>query len=110
MATLSNYLIPLVNIPQQFQIDLAGQTYQLTNKWNDMAQSWYLDIADSAGNPIACGIPFITGDDLLDGLEYLGIDGSLIVYTNGDPTAVPTLDDLGADSNLYFQTAAANGG
>lgn len=108
MAT-SNYLIPLENVPQQFTIDLAGTTYTLINKWNDMAQSWYLDILDSAQNPIVCGMPFVTGADLLAGLAYLGIDGSLIVYTNGDSSAVPTLDNLGVDSNLYFQTAAANG-
>lgn len=109
MATPSNYLIPLVNLPQQFTIDLAGITYTLVSKWNDVAQSWFLDILDSVQNPIACGIPLITGADLLVGLEYLGIDGSLIVYTNGDPTAVPTLNNLGVDCNLYFQSTAANG-
>lgn len=110
MSTLSNYTVPLVNLPQVFTIDLAGVTYTLTSKWNDQAQSWYLDIADSAQNPIACGIPFITGADLLSGLAYLGINGSFIVYTDGDNSAVPTQDNLGVDSNLYFQTAAASGG
>lgn len=108
MAT-STFILPLVNVPQIFTINLAGVTYTLTSKWNDIAQSWYLDIADAAQNPIACGLPFVTGADLLAGLEYLGIQGSLIVYTNGDAAAVPTLDNLGADSNLYFQTAVAGG-
>lgn len=110
MATLSNYLIPLVNVPQQFSIDLGGTIYTLTSKWNDMAQSWYLDVADQDQNPIACGIPFITGADLLSGLQYLGFGGALIVYTNGMPSAVPTLDNLGADANLYFQSSAVNNG
>lgn len=107
---LSNYLIPLQNVPQQFVIDLGGTTYTMTNKWNDMAQSWYCDIADQDQNPIACGIPFITGADLLSGLQYLGFDGALIVYTNGMPSEVPTLDSLGGDSNLYFQSSAVNNG
>lgn len=107
---MQNFLIPLVNLPQQFTIDLAGVTYTLVNKWNDMAQGWYLDILDSAQVPIVTGIPFVTGTDLLAGLEYLGIEGSLIVYTNGDQWAVPTLQNLGVDSNLYFQTDAADGG
>src|SRR6266576_1230143 len=106
---ISNYLLPLVNIPQQFTIDLAGVTYTLVSKWNDMAQSWYLDILDSTQTPIACGIPFITGADLLAGLAYLGIDGGFVVYTTGDTSAVPTENNLGADCNLYFQTAAASG-
>lgn len=102
--TLNNYLIPIENVPQQFAIDLAGVTYTLTSKWNDMAQCWYLDIADADQNSIAAGIPFTTGADLLKGLAYLGIDGGLIVYTNGDASAIPTLDNLGTDCNLYFQT------
>ena len=109
MNALTNYLIPLENVPQTFTIDLAGVTYTLTSKWNDMAQSWYLDIADESGNPICAGMPFITGADLLSGLAYLGIDGALIVYTNGDPSAVPTIDNLGGDCNLYFQSAVASG-
>lgn len=106
---MSNFLIPLVNLPQRFTIDLAGVTYTLTSKWNDMAQSWYLDIEDESQTPIACGLPFVTGADLLAGLEYLGIDGSLLIYTNGDSFAVPTQNNLGVDSNVYFQTSAANG-
>lgn len=106
---MTNFLIPLVNISQQFAIDLAGVTYTLTSKWNDQAQSWYLDVADSAQNPIACGIPFVTGADLLAGLAYLGIDGQFVVYTNGDSSAVPTQDNLGADCNLYFQTVVISG-
>jgi hypothetical protein len=104
------YLLPLVNIPQTFQMNLAGITYSLTSKWNDMAQSWFLDIADSSGNPLVSGIPFVTGADLLAGLEYLGIDGQFLVATTGDPLAVPTLDNLGTDSNLYFVTTVQNNG
>lgn len=105
---MTNFLIPLINVPQVFIINLAGVNYTLTSKWNDVAQSWYLDIADSQGNPIACGLPFITGADLLDGLAYLGLQGSLIVFTDGDVSAVPTLDNLGAGSNLYFQTEVSS--
>ncbi len=105
---MSNYLIPLVNVPQRFTIDLAGVTYTLTSKWNDIAQCWYLDIEDADQNPVAMGLPFVTGADLLVGLEYLGIDGSLVVYTNGDEAAIPTQTNLGGDSNLYFQTDAGD--
>jgi hypothetical protein len=104
------YIVPLTNVPQVFTVNLAGVDYTLTVKWNDMAQSWYLDIADSSQNPIACGIPFVTGTSLLAQLEYLGIDGDLYVYTNGDANAVPTLDNLGTNSNLYFETTVANNG
>lgn len=103
------FQIPLVNTPQSFEIDLAGVTYTLTVKWNDMGQSWFLDIADSNQVPIASGIPLITGADMLDGLAYLGIQGQLFIYTNAlaVPEAVPTLDNLGVTTNLYFSTSVA---
>lgn len=109
MTTINTYTIPLTTDPQTFEILLAGVNYTLTSKWNDIAQGWFLDIADSNANPMACGIPLVTGVDLLDGLEYLGLGGSLFVFTNGlTPDSVPTLYNLGIDSNLYFQTSNPN--
>jgi hypothetical protein len=103
-VTYTTYLIPLQNIPQTFTISLNAVVYTMTCKWNDSQDAgWVIDLYDETGtNAIVCNIPLITGADLLSGLEYLGIGGSLIVYTNGDDTAVPTLDNLGVDSNLYF--------
>ena len=73
-------------------------------------QSWILDIADgNSGSILAAGLPLITGADVLEGIEYLGINGSLIVYTDGNPSAIPTLNNLGIDCNLYFLTNASNG-
>ena len=108
MSTTTNYEVPLTNEPQTFEIALGGKDYQITNKWNDSDDSgWVLDIADSEGNPIACNIPLITGGDCLAGLEYLELGGSLIVNTNGsNPYNVPTLDNLGVDSILYFQVVS----
>lgn len=102
----SVFLMPLTNIPQTFAISLGGTDYILTVKWNTSDDAgWVIDFTDAVTNlPIACNIPLITGADCLSGLEYLGINGELIVYTNGTPDAVPTLDNLGTDSNLYFVT------
>lgn len=102
---MSFFLFPLVNSPQTFQIPLGETTYQVTSKWNNSDESgWALDIADQDGNPIVFNIPLITGANLLSGLSYLGITGSLYVYTDGDDTAVPTYENLGVESNLYFVT------
>lgn len=100
------YLIPLTNIPQTFVVTVGDQDLDLTFKWNDSQDAgWVMDIADdTTGLPIICGIPLITGADLLDQYDYLGIEGGLVVYTNGDPTAVPTLDNLGTDCNVYVVT------
>lgn len=110
MAT--TFVIPLQNIPQQFTISLANKEYLMTCRWNDAPESgWVLDFSDSITDlPIVANIPLITGADCLSGLEYLGFEGQLIIFTDGDPTAVPTLLNLGVESNLYFQTdVVANG-
>lgn len=103
------FLIPLISIPQTFQIQLNGVNYQLTVKWNAADDAgWQFDLADADTNtPLLAGQPLITGASCLAGLEYLGIDGDLWVYTNGDPDAVPTFTNLGIDSNLYFVVAAS---
>jgi hypothetical protein len=106
----SIFSIPLVNTPEMFNIELGGQNYTLIVRWNDADDAgWEMDILDQdTQEPLASCIPFITGADLLAGLEYLGIPGQLVCYTNGDPYAVPTLDNLGSNCNLYFYTTVAS--
>jgi len=108
---LTTYLIPLTNTPQTFGINLAGVDYTMTVKWNDSPDAgWQFDLQDpTTGNYLIAGAPFITGADCLAGLDYLGINGQLIVYTNGDDFAVPTFDNLGSEGNVYFLTDVANG-
>lgn len=107
----NTYKLPLENTPQSFQISMAGKDYLLTCRWNDADDAgWQVDIADAQTEvAIVTNIPLVTGVDLLSGLGYLGINGRLYVYTDADPTAVPTLDNLGVESNIYFVTDVANG-
>lgn len=101
------YIIPLnAGTPQTFQIQLAGVNYQLTVKWNDSADAgWVFDLADADTNePLLAGAPFVTGANLLANLNNLGIGGSFIVSTDGMPNAVPTYENLGVNSQLYFVT------
>lgn len=112
VATPTNsFLIPLSADPQEFNITLGGIEYVMVVKWNDQLEGgWVLDISDSSGVPIICNTPLVTGIDLLDGLAYLGIPGSLYVFTKGaSPFDVPTLTNLGNDSNLYFVSEVAGG-
>lgn len=105
----TTFLMPLINIPQTFDIALAGVNYSLTCRWNNADEAgWVMDLSDAdTQEPIASNIPLITGADCLDGLEYLGINGQMIVFTDGDDFAVPNLDNLGVNSNLYFVTEVA---
>jgi hypothetical protein len=103
------FLIPLINGPQEFEISLGGVNYTFVVKWNDSDEAgWQFDILDAdSGEYLCAGQPLVTGTDLLAGLEYLGIEGKLVVYTNGDASAVPTFDNLGTNSNLFFLAEAA---
>ena len=100
------YLVPLTAVAQQFSINIGSGSYLMTVKWNDADDAgWIIDLADAlTTDSIVVNIPMITGADLLSGLEYLQIGGggySLLVYTTGDETAVPTFINLGTESNLY---------
>lgn len=98
------YEVPLTPQAQTFSITLLGIIYKLTLSWCSPAAAWTLLIADQDGTALVGGVPLVTGLDLLAQYRYLGIGGSLVVATDGDITAVPTYENLGVDSHLYFVT------
>lgn len=104
--SLTNFEIPLSPKNQRFSIILAGVAYVLRFLYNqtlDENASWILDISDADGNPIVCGIPVVTGEDMLVQYKYLGINIVLFCFTDGDATAIPTAQNLGISSHVYFQ-------
>lgn len=95
--------IPLTPTPQTFQITLGGVKYNMTLVYRRLGgNGWTLDIADASNNPIVQGIPLVTGANLLAQYAYLNWPGELWVATDGNSTAVPTFDNLGVNSHLYF--------
>jgi hypothetical protein len=104
------FVLPLVNMPQSFNITLGPNNYIMTCKWNDAPDGgWIIGFADQlTGVEIVNNIPLICGLDLLSGLEYLGFDGNLVCYTDGDSTAVPTLDNLGTEAHVYYISPAVD--
>jgi len=97
------YEIPLSPTPQRFAISLGGTEYRLRLAFHDVSEGgWTLDIADQEGVTLVCGMPLVTGTDLLAQYAYLGIAGKLFVATDGEPEQVPAFDGLGTSSKLYF--------
>lgn len=81
-----------------------GNTYNLTFKFLDvMMGGWIMDIADADGNAIVCGVPLVTGADLLAQYTYLGLGGPMYVVSDGWPAAVPLFNNLGSGSHLYIE-------
>lgn len=99
------YEIPLSPDPQTFRIQLAGVDYSVTVVWNAQALCWVMDLSlAGGGDALIQGCPLVTGLDLLAQYRHLGIGGSLVVQTDYDSDAVPTLDNLGITGRLYFVT------
>lgn len=97
------FKIPLTNTPQRFAIELAGMSLIVVSRWNGEAPAWMLDFYDEASNePLILSLPLVSGADLLYQHQHLGIPGQLIVYTDGDEFAPPTLENLGQEANLYY--------
>lgn len=96
------FTIPLTPTPQKFNITLAGRQLTVVNVWNEHS-GWAINIIDGITNePLISNIPLVTGADLLAQYEYVGIPGSLVVYTDGEQFTPPTETNLGGQSNLYY--------
>lgn len=101
-----NYFeIPLAPEPQRFTVTLSGIDYRLTVQYRLAGGAgWVLDIADSNDVPLVSGIPLVTGGDLLAPYRHLGFTGALRVQGASYPDDVPTYEDLGIGSHMYWVT------
>lgn len=100
---MTTFAIPLSNTPQSFAIELQGVTWNLVSRWNDAVEGGsILDWYDAGNNPVCMNVPLVTGADLAAQYPHLGIPSALIVFTDGDDFAVPTLENLGVESQLYL--------
>lgn len=97
------YEVPTSPRPQSFSTVFPnGVTYQIRLIYQFNADHcWIMDISDVSGNPIVCGIPLVTGCDLLEQYAYLGLGCSLYVTTDGDQMTPPRFYNLGTSSHLW---------
>lgn len=103
---MSVFEIPLRPRAQKLRVEINGIEYVLRVRWNNFSNCWIMDIADTSNVPLLNGIPLITGANLLDQFDYLGIGNrvKVLVYSTGNPDEVPTYASLGSTSRLYFVT------
>ena len=104
MATYTVYELPFTARPQYVSVRLVGTLYRFKLAWNVPAQCWVVDIMNPDGTLLYCGMPLVTGEDLLKQFEYLGIRGQMVVFTDQTATGglVPDFDDLGSNGHVYF--------
>ncbi|MBU66444.1 MAG: hypothetical protein CL858_13480 [Cupriavidus sp.] len=97
--------IPLSPDPQRFTITLGGVDYRLTVQYRKAGGAgWVLDIADASNQPLVRGLPLVTGVDLLGQYRHLQFGGRLWVQGAENPDDVPTYDDLGIGSHVFWVT------
>jgi hypothetical protein len=109
MADTITFDIPLTPKNQFLSVILNGVDYHMRlifNQTTDENACWILDINDANDNPIVCGIPLVTGVDLLEQYAYLGIGVSLFCFTDGNSNAIPTATNLGVSSHVRFLVGA----
>lgn len=108
----------LVEITVQFRpedkrtvqtLELDNARYQLATYTNRADGGWFMDLADSAGNPLLFGIALVTGLDILFPYRHLDVPpGILFVNDLAGPREDPTLetfDERGAA--LYYLEAGS---
>lgn len=105
---MAAYTIPLIAGGQSFIITLSGVEYRLKLAYQNAKEAgWVLNISDATGdigNPIICGIPLVTGVDLLAQYAYLNLGGKLIVKVDDKDDAMPTYNQISTATQLYFIT------
>jgi hypothetical protein len=105
---MSGFKLPFVNSNQKFNISLDGKSLSVTCVWNQEIPAWVISIQDAnTGDDIITGVSLVTGVNLFEQFYYTGVTGFLIVYTNGNPTEIPTFESLGNESNVYYLTELA---
>jgi hypothetical protein len=96
-------IIPLKPQPSVFRVFLNGINYQFTTRWNIPGNYWVLNIADQYGDKLICGIPLITGLNLIEQYQYI-IQGGLWIISTENVYFDPTYTNLGITNNLYYTT------
>lgn len=95
--------IPTRPEAQTLSVDIGAVTYRFRLVYA-VAKSgrWVLDIRDADDVPIICGIPLVTGINLLGQHAYLGLGFGLYVGNTDGTDDAPTFEGLGTVSNLYL--------
>lgn len=103
---MSVFEIPLKpSTPQELLVTLGNRIqYRFRLDYRKFTETgWILDISDVTGVPLACGIPLVTGANLIEQYPDLTIPGSLYCVTDADFFKPPTFNNLGVSSHLYYE-------
>ena len=94
-----------------FAIQLEGQPYTFTFRWNERASAWFMAILDNAGNPLLCGRKVVIGWPLLARFVIPALPpGELMAIDTTGEGVEAGVGDLGGRVLLYYVDTATLGG
>lgn len=84
-------------------IPLDGDTYRFDVTWNVRESTWYVDLSDSDGNPLANGLRVTVGWDLLNSVTGENRPPESIIVLDLENTGTdPGRNDLGSRVILVY--------
>lgn len=99
------YEMPLIAGSYDYEIrtTLEGEIYHFRFRWNDRAASWFLDLSDGDGVPLAFGIRITVDVSLLEQYKYKAIPpGRFFAFDTTLRQTDPTVDDFGTRVLLLY--------
>jgi hypothetical protein len=86
-----------------FQTDLAGVTYGLEFRWNDVANGWFLRLFDAEGVELMSAIRVVVGWPLMKRSQDSRLPaGTIWAFDTTGRDADPGRNDLGTRTKLLF--------
>ena len=99
--------IPLDNSPNQnFDVTLSvngkNTVFNLFLSYNE-DNYWTMQVRDKYKKPITDSIPLLSGQNLLQGLEYLEIGEAFLLKNSDINDEIPNSENLGTDFILLWR-------
>lgn len=99
--------IPLDNSPNQnfdVTLDINGKNtvFNLYLSFNE-DNYWTMQVRDKNKTPLTDSIPLLSGQNLLQGLEYLEIGEAFLIKNSDVVDEIPNAENLGTDFILLWR-------
>jgi len=104
---LAYYIIPLTSDPDQSltcTVPVNGKniTLRFRVRYNTQAGYWWMTVSDKNGNILVDSLPLLTGQNLLEQYQNLGIGSAYLVNTGNTKLDSPDDTTLGSDFVLAW--------
>jgi hypothetical protein len=102
-------LDPAANQTWQASVQVNGEvlTFFVYLHFNEIAGYWVMSVYDSARNPLLASVPLVTGLNVFQQHQSLGIGSMYILNASGTPQDSPDDTDLGNDFVMVWDDAAS---